>query len=65
MPSSVVAAMNYDRESATLTIIFVSGMVYAYKNVPEKIYQAMKIADSKGTYLNRHVKGNFDFEKLR
>ena len=65
MPSSVIAAMNYDPASATLRIIYVSGMIYDYKNVPEKIYKAMKAASSKGAYLNRHIKGNYEFEKLK
>jgi len=65
MPSSVIAAMHYDPGSATLRIIYVSGMVYDYKNVPEKIYKAMKSAGSKGTYLNRYIKGNYEFEKVK
>jgi hypothetical protein len=65
MPSSVVAGMHYDSLSATLRIIFVSGMVYDYKNVPEKIYKAMKTSGSKGRYLNRHIKGNYAFEKVK
>jgi len=39
-------------------------MIYDYKKVPERIYQDMKNATSKGTYLNKHVKGIYDFEKV-
>ena len=63
MPSSVVAAMKYDNHTSTLRIIFVSGIVYDYKNVPEKIYKAMKTASSKGNFLNTQIKGKYDFEK--
>ncbi|MEO8860992.1 MAG: KTSC domain-containing protein [Ginsengibacter sp.] len=35
MPSSVVSSIQYDASKAVLTIIFVSGMVYKYKDVPE------------------------------
>ncbi|TMI95006.1 MAG: KTSC domain-containing protein, partial [Bacteroidetes bacterium] len=42
MPSSVVAAIKYDPVLSTLRIIYVSGSVYDYKNVPEEIYTAMK-----------------------
>ena len=65
MPSSVVAGIHYDPHSATLRIIYVSGAVYDYKNVPEKIYKAMKVSGSKGTYLNRHIKTNYPFEKVK
>lgn len=64
MPSSVVAAINYDPVTSTLRIIFVSGMVYDYKNVPVKVFNAMKTASSKGTFLNRHIKGKYEFEKI-
>lgn len=64
MPSSVVANMRYDPDTATLRIVYVSGMVYDYKGVPGKVYEAMKKAVSKGRYLNRYIKGKYDFEKV-
>jgi hypothetical protein len=65
MPSSVVAAIEYDAHSSILRVIYVSGMVYDYKNVPEEVYKAMKTAFSKGTFLNQHIKGKFPFEKVK
>lgn len=64
MPSSVVRNINYDAKSATLRVNFVSGMIYDYKKVPEKVYLGMKNAPSKGTYLNKHIKGLYIFEKI-
>jgi len=64
MPSTVVYRMQYDRETATLRIIYTSGMVYDYKNVPEEVYQAMKSSGSKGTYLNKYIKGHYPYEKV-
>ncbi|GAC1309672.1 MAG: hypothetical protein NVSMB24_25540 [Mucilaginibacter sp.] len=64
MPSTVVASMKYDPDAAILRVIFVSGMVYDYKNVPEEEYAHMKAAGSKGTYLNKHIKGKYEFEKV-
>ncbi|GGM88240.1 hypothetical protein GCM10010967_21050 [Dyadobacter beijingensis] len=64
MPSTVVDKMIYNEEKQTLRIVFVSGMVYVYKNVPWEVYQAMKASGSKGTFLNEHIKGNFEFEKV-
>lgn len=56
--------MHYDKDTATLRIIFVSGLIYDYKNVPEEVYQAMKTSGSKGTYLNKHIKGHYEYEKV-
>jgi len=64
MPSSVIKHIIYDAASATLRIVFVSGMVYDYKDVPENVYQSLKTSRSKGTYLNKHIKNNYHFEKV-
>ena len=64
MPSTVIAHMHYNAETLTLRIVFVSGMVYDYKDVPEEVYKAMKTSGSKGIYLNTHIKGNYKFEKI-
>jgi KTSC domain len=64
MPSSVVASISYDQKSSTLEVVFVSGMVYHYKDVPEEVYVAMKGSASKGIFLNTSIKGNYEFEKI-
>ena len=65
MPSSVVAAIRYDVSKSTLRVVYVSGAVYDYKKVPEKVYNEMKTASSKGEYLNKQIKPNYKFEKVR
>jgi len=65
MPSSVVAAIRYDTVTSTLRVIYVSGSVYDYKQVPEKIYNEMRTASSKGEFLNKHIKPNYEFEKIK
>ena len=65
MPSSVVAAIKYDTGASTLRVIYVSGSVYDYKEVPEKVYKKMKEAISKGEFLNKHIKPKYEFEKIK
>lgn len=64
MPSTVIASMSYHRESSVLRIRFVSGMIYDYKNVPEKVFKLMKAASSRGSFLNQHIKGKYRFERV-
>ena len=64
MPSTVIEKYYYKKESQILTIVFVSGIVYKYKNVPEHIYKKMKASFSKGIFLNTYIKGVYDFEKV-
>ena len=64
MPSSVISSYSYDAQNAALTVIYVSGLVYRYKEVPEKVFKEFKASGSKGRYLNFHIKGRFNYEKV-
>ena len=57
--------MSYNPEKARLRIRFLSGNVYEYKKVPPPVYRAISKASSKGTYLNRHIKGNYAYKKVK
>jgi hypothetical protein len=65
MPSAVIASITYNALSSTLRVMYVSGTVYDYKNVPEQVYVAMKSSFSKGAFLNQHIKGKYSFEKIK
>jgi KTSC domain len=64
MPSSVIKYFSYDAATETLKIIFVTGMVYLYKNVHGKIYKMLKASGSKGRYFNSNIKDKYKFQKL-
>lgn len=64
MPSSVIQSMRYDPTRHRLRVIFVSGVVYDYLDVPETIYKEMKESSSKGTFLNQRIKKNYSFKKI-
>ncbi|NII82479.1 MULTISPECIES: KTSC domain-containing protein [unclassified Pedobacter] len=64
MPSSVIKYFSYDVAAKVLKIIFVTNMIYLYKNVPEKMYKMLKASGSKGRYFNRYIKDKFEFQKL-
>lgn len=57
MPSSVIAAMSYNDETRTLTIVYRGQRgVYRYFDVPPEEFEAFRSAPSKGTYLNEVFK---------
>jgi hypothetical protein len=63
MPSSVVASYRYIPEDRVLRVVFVSGLVYDYQNVPQEVYDQMKSTLSKGQFLNKEIKGKYAFRK--
>jgi len=64
MPSSVINYFNYDERTKSLKITFVTGMVYRYKKVPQKIFEMFKQAESKGKYFNMFIKDKYSFHKV-
>lgn len=64
MPSTVIKNFEYDPATSTLRVIFISGTIYDYKNVPESVYYSMKAATSKGSFLNQHIKNHYAFIKV-
>jgi hypothetical protein len=65
MPSTVIAKMDYYPETETLRIIYQSGSIYDYLEVPAELFEEMKKAFSKGTFLNTRIKGEFDYRKIK
>ena len=64
MPSTVINHYEYDDKEQTLTLTFITGMVYRYREVPEKVYKLFRASISKGKYFNYHIKDKFKFEKI-
>ena len=54
--SSSVAAGGYDARSGTLRLRYIDGDAYDYRNVPSAVFEDLLDAESKGRFVNRHVK---------
>ena len=63
MPSSAVRNIDYDEATKTLWVTFVpTGKRYAYRRVPLDVYDGFRTAFSKGTFFNRHIRDQFDYD---
>lgn len=65
MPSSVIRAFDYAPADRRLDILFVSGRLYSYHDVPEDVAGAMRAAFSKGEFFNRHIRDRYRFTRTR
>jgi hypothetical protein len=61
--SSNIEQVGYDGDTMELHVIFKDGSLYVYTNVPVQVYEGLLGAASKGSYLNREVKGVYDYDK--
>ncbi len=59
--SSNVKEIGY--EENTLYVKYQTG-TYVYEGVDRNLYEGLMKSDSKGRYLNEHIKGNFICKKL-
>jgi len=63
--SSSIASITYDPDDGLLEIEFRrTGHIYDYFGVPRDIYRALMDAESKGTFVNRVLKPNFDYARV-
>jgi hypothetical protein len=56
LDSSNLASYDYDADSRVLSITFVSGRTYRYKDVPQDVADGLGSADSPGRYFNSSIK---------
>ena len=61
--SSNIEAIGYDEDAQELHVRFLSGGYYIYHAVPRQIFDDLMGAPSKGSFLNRAIKGVYQFTK--
>jgi len=62
--SSVFQATAYAERQALFYLLFRRGEVYRYFDVPEWQYREFLVANSKGRYFGRNIRGRFRYERL-
>ncbi len=60
--STDISSIGY--EGTTLHIRFHSGGLYAYYNVPSRVYSGLMNASSKGRYFHANIKGRYGDTKI-
>ncbi len=62
--SSMIHAAGYDAEKRVLEIIFNSGGIYEYVDVPPDVYQSFLNTESKGNYFLEHIRDVYAYTRL-
>jgi len=62
--SSNIEAVQYNTDNQELYVQFLSGGTYCYHDVPEEIFNELLEASSKGSFLNRVIKGTYEYSKV-
>ena len=63
--SSMIYAVGYDEDTQTLEIVFNSGGIYRYADVPPEEYEDLLNADSKGRYFLAHIRDVYEYWRVQ
>jgi len=62
--SSFIFACIWNIEYKTLAVLFRSGSIWVYYNVPEQVYEELITSESTGNYFNTNIRNVYESEKL-
>lgn len=62
--SSNVSSVGFDEASGVLEVEFSGGAIWQYLGVPPSIYKNLMDAESKGKYVNSHIRGKYGSRKV-
>jgi len=62
--SSTLNTISYDVKKELLTVEFKRGAVYNYYSVDYETVLGLVFADSCGSYFNKNIAKNFNYEKV-
>jgi hypothetical protein len=64
MASTEVADIKYDHARERLTVIFVTGRVCEYVDVPVEVAASFQSSYSKGVFFDTYVRDRYDFREV-
>lgn len=62
--SSNIIAFKYCNITYTLSVKFDGGGVYIYSSLPPSIYRSFCIAESKGRFLFKRIRGSYPYKRI-
>ncbi len=61
--SSMIHAVGYDEQTRRLEVVFNTGHIYCYEDVPRETFEGLLAADSKGSYMRSHVMDVYNYRQ--
>ncbi|HEX3500101.1 MAG TPA: KTSC domain-containing protein [Stellaceae bacterium] len=63
--STSLASVGYQAATRTLEVEFRKGRIYQYHDVGAEIVEQLMSADSKGRFMNAHIRTAYRFTRIR
>lgn len=59
--SRAIHAVGYDAERRLLEVVFNTGRIYQFVNVPPEIFKSLMSAESKGDFFTRNIRDAYAY----
>ena len=63
--STEIEWIGYEHKRNMLQVEFLTGSIYQYDQVPERVYQSFLQATSHGNFFESHIKGSYACRRVR
>lgn len=64
MPSTAIRNLFYVPAKRELWVTFVTGRRYVYADVPSDVFDAFKVAPSRGAFFNQEIRDRYRFREV-
>jgi KTSC domain len=64
MPSTAIRNLFYVPAKRELWVTFVTGRRYVYSDVPSDVFDAFKVAPSRGAFFNQEIRDRYVFREV-
>jgi hypothetical protein len=62
--STAVSEIGYDDKTRTLEVLFATGSLYQYFDIPPQEFEALMQSESYGRYLSSSIKGRYRYARV-
>ena len=63
MPSTVIRSFSYRAETRELKVLFTTGRLYLYSDVPPEAAEALRGAFAKGRHFNKYIRNHYSYHE--
>ena len=62
--STAISTAQYEYDNYRLRLTFNNGSNYDYKNVPNHVFEGLRISASKGKFINKYILSSYKFNRV-
>ncbi len=64
VPCELICEIGYDKDKELLEVVFNTGEVYQYEDVPHNIFISFMTAPNHATFYQEYIKHSYEYQKV-